>query len=375
MDRVLVGGRELALGGARARLRLPEPTGAAGARADLAHVPQSYEWATVGGCVATRSAGQSSTHGRIDANVVGLRCATPAGELATLDAPASAAGPALRELVVGSEGVLGVITRVALRVRRVPALRPLRGWLMRSFAELRRVAELEQGRLRARRGRLSDETETRVSLALAGGGGPARRAALAGTRALGFRTPCLLVLGGRARRRRCARAGGGRTGAAAGGRAAGRPRAGRGWAAARFAGSHLRDDLLDAECWWRRWRPRRSTAGGVARGRGRARSRRRSAMPSSAATSRTSTDGRVAVLHRPRRARPGGPRRPVAPREGGRERRHRGRRDDHAPPRRRAATMRPWLEREVGGLGLEMLRTLKERCDPAGIMNPAAPPW
>ena len=47
----------------------------------LAHVPQSYEWATVGGCVATRSAGQSSTgNGRIDENVVALRCATPAGD-------------------------------------------------------------------------------------------------------------------------------------------------------------------------------------------------------------------------------------------------------------------------------------------------------
>ena len=62
-------------------LRLPEAERALGAHGlRLAHVPQSYEWATVGGCVATRSAGQSSTgHGRIDENVVALRCATPAG--------------------------------------------------------------------------------------------------------------------------------------------------------------------------------------------------------------------------------------------------------------------------------------------------------
>ena len=50
--------------------------------------PQSYEWATVGGCVATRSAGQASTgHGRIDENLVAVRVATPLGELATRDAP------------------------------------------------------------------------------------------------------------------------------------------------------------------------------------------------------------------------------------------------------------------------------------------------
>ena len=106
-------------------IRLPEADAALRAQGlALGHVPQSYEWATVGGCAATRSAGQTSTgHGRIDEQVVALECVTPAGSLATLDAPASAAGPALRELVLGSEGTLGVITQVALRVRpRVEAV-------------------------------------------------------------------------------------------------------------------------------------------------------------------------------------------------------------------------------------------------------------
>ncbi|HEY6889074.1 MAG TPA: FAD-binding oxidoreductase, partial [Solirubrobacter sp.] len=87
-------------------IRLPEadaalrPHGLA-----LGHVPQSYEWATVGGCAATRSAGQSSTgHGRIDAQVAALECVTPVGGLGTLDAPGTAAGPSLRQLVLGSEG-------------------------------------------------------------------------------------------------------------------------------------------------------------------------------------------------------------------------------------------------------------------------------
>ena len=66
----------------RPSVRSPSTTSRSG------HFPQSFEWATVGGCVATRSAGQASTgFGRIDENVVSLRCATPAGDLGVLDAP------------------------------------------------------------------------------------------------------------------------------------------------------------------------------------------------------------------------------------------------------------------------------------------------
>ena len=113
----------------RGGTRLPEADHALAQRGfTLGHTPQSYEWATVGGCVATRSAGQSSTgHGRIDENVVALRCATPAGELATLAVPATAAGPALKQLVIGSEGVLGAITSVGLRVLPPARGAPLRG--------------------------------------------------------------------------------------------------------------------------------------------------------------------------------------------------------------------------------------------------------
>ena len=113
----------------RGGTRLPEADHALAQRGfTLGHTPQSYEWATVGGCVATRSAGQSSTgHGRIDENVVALRCATPVGELATLAVPATAAGPALKQLVIGSEGVLGAITSVGLRVLPLPEAQPLRG--------------------------------------------------------------------------------------------------------------------------------------------------------------------------------------------------------------------------------------------------------
>ncbi len=159
----------------------------------LAHMPQSYEWATVGGCVATRSAGQTSTGtGRIDENVVGLRCATPSGELATLEVPASAAGPPLRDLLIGSEGAFGVITRVAMHVRAAPEEARYEGWLARGFEEgCELLRDLEQSGLSPDVARLSDETETRIGVAMAGPGGWARRAGVAAAGALGYGEGCL----------------------------------------------------------------------------------------------------------------------------------------------------------------------------------------
>src|SRR5206468_5098347 len=121
LDTVDVDARSL-LAGAGAGVRLPELEARLGrAGVTLGHFPQSYEYATVGGCVATRSAGQASTgYGRIEEMVVGIRCAAPAGDVDLAALPASAAGPKLRELIVGSEGTLGVISQVALRVRPRP---------------------------------------------------------------------------------------------------------------------------------------------------------------------------------------------------------------------------------------------------------------
>src|SRR3954452_15961968 len=106
-------------------IQLPAAEGALNARGyTLGHFPQSYEYATVGGCVATRSAGQASTgYGRIDKLVRGVRLLAPAGELDLPALPASAAGPDLRELVVGSEGALGVIAQATLAVRPAPAVK------------------------------------------------------------------------------------------------------------------------------------------------------------------------------------------------------------------------------------------------------------
>src|SRR5204863_3464402 len=98
----------------------------------LGHFPQSFEYGTVGGYVATRSAGQASTgYGRIDKLVLGLRLVAPAGELVVQPIPGSAAGPSLRELAVGSEGAFGVITEATVAVRTLPRVRRYEGWSFR----------------------------------------------------------------------------------------------------------------------------------------------------------------------------------------------------------------------------------------------------
>ncbi|WP_424858414.1 FAD-binding oxidoreductase [Streptomyces sp. SAI-170] len=133
----------------------------------LGHFPQSFEWASVGGFAAARSSGQASSgYGRFDEMVLALTVATPEGTLETGRAPRSAAGPDLRQLILGSEGALGVITAVTVRIRPLPVKRVYEGWRFASFeagtAALRRLA---QDGPRPTVLRLSDETETFVGLA------------------------------------------------------------------------------------------------------------------------------------------------------------------------------------------------------------------
>ena len=132
----------------------------------LGHYPQSFEFASIGGFAATRSSGQSSAgYGRFDALVVGLTVATPAGSLSLGSAPANAAGPDLRQLVLGSEGVFGVITSVRVRVRRLPAEKVYDAWHVASFAEgATALRTLAQSGLMPTVLRLSDENETAINL-------------------------------------------------------------------------------------------------------------------------------------------------------------------------------------------------------------------
>src|SRR4051794_19856055 len=133
----------------------------------LGHYPQSFEFATIGGFAATRSSGQSSAgYGRFDALVVGLRVATPRGDVRLGSAPMNAAGPDLRQLFLGSEGAFGVITEVTVRVRRLPEVELYEGWRWASFATgADAMRTLAQSGLLPTVIRLSDEAETAINLA------------------------------------------------------------------------------------------------------------------------------------------------------------------------------------------------------------------
>jgi alkyldihydroxyacetonephosphate synthase len=133
----------------------------------IGHHPQSFQYASLGGFAAARSSGQASAgYGRFDERVVAMRVATPAGTLELGRAPKSAAGPDLRQLILGSEGAFGVITSITVEVRPVPAVRVYEGWRFSSFAAgadaLRRL--VQDGPVPTVL-RLSDDAETAVNLA------------------------------------------------------------------------------------------------------------------------------------------------------------------------------------------------------------------
>jgi alkyldihydroxyacetonephosphate synthase len=213
----------------------------------LGHVPQSFERATVGGFAATRSAGQASSgYGRFEDMVEGVRLSTPRGEWRLGVAPASAAGPDLRQLAVGSEGALGVITEVALRVRAAPTKQRYEGYVVDGWERgSTAVRTLAQRRVLADVTRLSDVDETEVSLSLNAG---MKTAALRRyLRARGVVEPCLLILGWEAgsnheislRRKETLRALNG-AGVVRIGKALGES-----WRRGRFSGPRQRDALLD----------------------------------------------------------------------------------------------------------------------------------
>jgi len=136
----------------------------------LGHFPQSFEFSTLGGWVATRSSGQQSLYyGRIEDLFAGGRMLTPAGNLEMPPFPASAAGPDLRQVVLGSEGRLGLITSALVRVSPVPQLERFHGVFFPSFDRgVAAVKEMVQSKLQLSMLRLSDSLETNTSLILTG---------------------------------------------------------------------------------------------------------------------------------------------------------------------------------------------------------------
>lgn len=134
----------------------------------LGHFPQSFQFSTVGGWVATRGAGHASTkYGKIEKLVVSVRMVTPSGIIETRTTPAAASGPSLLQLLVGSEGVYGIITQATLRLAPLPQTTADGAFLFNSFAEgATAVRAIMQHGLTPALVRLSDETETRTSFAM-----------------------------------------------------------------------------------------------------------------------------------------------------------------------------------------------------------------
>ena len=163
----------------------------------LGHYPQSFEYSTLGGWIATRSSGQQSLHyGRIEQLFAGGVLETPSGTLALPTFPASAAGIDLREMVLGSEGRLGIITQATVRIAPLPAHEAFHAVFFPNWEQAQTaVRQLAQARLPLSLLRLSNAPETRTMLALAG---HARQIAWL-RRYLALRgcgdAPCMLMLG------------------------------------------------------------------------------------------------------------------------------------------------------------------------------------
>lgn len=136
----------------------------------LGHFPQSFEGSTLGGWIATRSSGQQSYYyGRIEDLFAGGHVETPLGPWDLPPLPASAAGPDLRQLVLGSEGRFGFITRAVVRVRPLPEIESFHGVFFREWESgVRAVREMAQADVGVSMLRLSDAAETETMLKLAG---------------------------------------------------------------------------------------------------------------------------------------------------------------------------------------------------------------
>lgn len=351
----------------------------AGEGLTLGHFPQSYEYVSLGGCAATRSAGQSSTgYGSIEKMILGLRLAAPRSEVSLPALPATAAGPGLRQTLIGSEGTLGVISELALRVRPAPPARVYEGIFFEDFSTgVQALQVLSAEHSLPDVTRLSDEEETRMSLALAGEGGLKGKLGRRYLRLRGYGQGCLAIFGFEGNQEEVAfrRARALELAHGCGGLRVGRS-PGQAWRHGRFSGPYLRDDLLtlgvmvetlETATQWSslrglRQRVRDAIAGALAAG-----GTPGLVMCHVSHLYETGASLYFTFLARQNQDDPIGQWRAVkraagdAIIEGGGTITH-----HHAVGRDHSA----WMEREIGSEGLQILRALKSELDPAGIMNP-----
>lgn len=134
------------------------------------HFPQSFEYSSVGGWVVTRGAGQNSTYyGKIEDIVIAQEYVTPTGILKTQEHPRCAVGPDFDQIMMGSEGAFGILTKVTLRVFRwQPRNRKRYSYMFKDWATgraaCREIMQAEFGFPSVFR--LSDPEETDVAMKL-----------------------------------------------------------------------------------------------------------------------------------------------------------------------------------------------------------------
>ena len=136
----------------------------------LGHYPQSFDYSSLGGWVVTRSSGQQSKHfGRIEQLFAGGDVLTPRGSLNLPPFPASAAGPDLRQILLGSEGRMGVLTHVVVKIVALPEKDDVYGVFFPSWERAVHAAQTIAGTdICFSMMRLSNPAETMTTLALAG---------------------------------------------------------------------------------------------------------------------------------------------------------------------------------------------------------------
>jgi alkyldihydroxyacetonephosphate synthase len=346
----------------------------------LGHHPQSFEYVSLGGCAATRSAGQASSgYGSIEKMILGLRFVAPAGDIALQAVPATAAGPELRRLLVGSEGTCGVIDELSLRVRVAPEERIYEGVFFEDFAAgVEGLRALAQQHATPDVARLSDAQETRMSLALAGTGGIKGRL---GRAYLGLRGrgdgACLAILGFEGervevamRRKRALDLVRGNGGVRVG------RSPGEAWLAGRYSAPYLRDELLthgvlvetlETATQWSNLRRLHRAVGEAIAAALQAQGTPGLVMCHVSHLYETGASLYFTFIARQREGDEIGQWQAVkqaASRAivdgGGTITHHHAVGRDHAP----------WMEEEVGRAGVATLRALKAELDPAGIMNP-----
>ena len=167
----------------------------------LGHYPDSFEYSTLGGWIATRSAGmQSDAYGKIEDMVVSLKMVSPAGTIVTKTTPASSAGPDFNRIIAGSEGILGVITEATMRIHKTPVVKDYRGFLFPSFAK--GVAAIQECLDRGYSPsliRLQDEGETQLAFNLKspkkGLEAVIQKQVKNFLKFTGYKTPCIMIIG------------------------------------------------------------------------------------------------------------------------------------------------------------------------------------